>query len=355
MDLLRPVRAFDRTQQRHTWLAVPFAVIKKFSDDGAGGLAAQMAYYAFFSLFPLLLVFVTVLGYVFQGDKSFEKTIANSVLAHFPIVGTSVHTHQLRGRLAGVLIGSLASLWAGLGVTNAAQNGFDRVWAVPFKRRPDFLQRRLRGLMLLSVLGTLFVVSTVISGLVSAGLGGVGVKLGAIVISLLLNFALFTAAFRLLTTATVPTRCLWLGGAIGGVMWEVLQVGAGIYVHHVIQTASNTYGVFATVLGLLAWLHLGSYATLYAAEINVVLMRGLWPRSLLGDPRHDADKETLRALAEVEERSDHEQVQVEFRAPESGAPDSADAAEAASGDAASRERDPGGSAAEGSASRSKGG
>jgi YihY family inner membrane protein len=313
MDLLRPVRAFDRTQQRHTWLAIPFAIIKKFSDDGAGGLAALIAYYAFFSLFPLLLVFVTVLGYVFQGNGSFEKSVENSVLAHFPILGSQLRTHQLTGRAAGVVIGGLLSLWAGLGVTQAAQNAFDRVWAVPMKARPDFLRRRLRGLILLAVLGTLFVISTVVSGLVSGGLGGVWTKVAGIAISLLLNVGLFTASFRLLTTATVPTRCLWVGAAIGGLLWEVLQVGGGIYVHHVIQHASNTYGLFATVIGLLAWLHLGAQTTLYAAEINVVVMRRLWPRSQLGPPSEHADRETLRALAEVEERAEEERVQVEFR------------------------------------------
>lgn len=318
MDILRPVRVFDRFQQRYKPLAIPFAVIKKFSDDGAGGMAAQIAYYAFFSLFPLLLVFVTVLGYIFQGDSSFARSIENSILAHFPIVGTEVRSHHLSGQLAGAVVGGLASIWAGLGVMNSAQNAFDRIWAVPMKHRPDFLFKRLRALRLLAVLGTLFVVSTVISGLVSGGLGGVWTKVAGIVFSLLLNVGLFTASFRLLTAASVPTRCLWMGAVIGGVVWEALQVGAGLYVHHVIQHATNTYGVFATVLGLLAWLHLGAYATLYAAEINVVVLRRLWPRNLLGPPVEPADQETLRSLAQVEERADEERVEVEFRSPGDG-------------------------------------
>jgi YihY family inner membrane protein len=318
MDILRPVRAFDRAQQRRKWLAIPIAVIKKFSDDGAGGLAALIAYYAFFSLFPLLLVFVTVLGYVFQGDRSFQHSVENSVLAHFPIVGGQLRTHELSGRLAGVVIGAALSLWAGLGITQAAQNAFDHVWAVPMTDRPDFLRKRLRGLMLLAVLGTLFVVSTVVSGLVSGGLGGVWTKIAGIAISLLINFALFTTAFRLLTTATVPTSCLWIGAAIGGVLWEVLQVGGGLYVHHVVQHASNTYGVFATVIGLLAWLHLGAQLTLYAAEINVVVQRRLWPRSLLGPPAEPADQATLRGLAEVQQRAQEEKIEVEFQPPAGG-------------------------------------
>jgi uncharacterized BrkB/YihY/UPF0761 family membrane protein len=66
------------------------------------------------------------------------------------------------------------------------------------------------------------------------------------------------------------------------------------------------------VIALLVWLHLGAQMTLYAAEVNVVVARNLWPRSLLGPPAAPADEETLRALAKVEERHDIEKVDVEF-------------------------------------------
>jgi uncharacterized BrkB/YihY/UPF0761 family membrane protein len=99
------------------------------------------------------------------------------------------------------------------------------------------------------------------------------------------------------------------------VLWEILQVAGGIYVSDVVRRASNTYGTFATVIGLLAWLHLGAQANLLAAETNVVLARKLWPRSLIGPPSSPADEETLAALAKVEERSDTEQIEVEFNPP----------------------------------------
>ena len=321
MDVLRPVRAFDRVQQRHKWLAVPMAVVKKFSDDSAGGLAAQMSYYAFFALFPLLLVFVTVLGYVFQDDASLQHSIKNSVLGRFPIIGPTLQNSQLSGHLAALIIGAAVSLWAGLGVTNAAQNAFDQVWAVPHKERADFLKRRLRGLMLVAVLGLLFIVSSAASGLVTGGLGGPALKVAGIATSLLINLVVFGTAFRLLTARSVPTSCLWIGVVLGGVLWEILQVGGGIYVSHVIRRASETYGTFATVIGLLTWLHLGAQATVYAAETNVVLARTLWPRSLVGPPAARADEETLAALAKVEERSDNEQIAVEFNPPETGDPE----------------------------------
>src|SRR5947209_18447113 len=122
MDLMRPLRAFDRHQQAHRGLAIPVAVIKKFSDDQAGGLAALIAYYAFFSLFPLLLVFVTILGFVLHGDPGLQNSIRKSVLGHFPIIGNDLGNEQLHGRVLSLVIGGVAALWAGLGVTQAAQN-----------------------------------------------------------------------------------------------------------------------------------------------------------------------------------------------------------------------------------------
>ncbi len=314
MDLLRPVRALDRIQQEHRALAIPLAVVKKFGDDQAGSLAALVAYYAFFSLFPLLLVMVTILAYVLQGNPSAQHSISSSVLSQFPIIGSDLgkNVHALHGHVVALVIGLFTSLLAGLGVTQAAQNAFDRVWAVPFKDRPSFIHARLRGLGLLVSLGALFIVATLASGLVSGGLGGPLAKVAGIVVSLLLNLALFFAAFRLMTAASVETRCLWIGVVFAGVFWEILQVVGGYYIGHVFKHSTSTYGFFGVVIALLVWLHLGAQLTLYAAEINVVVTRKLWPRSLLGPPDAPADRETLQALAKVEERHEQEQVEVAF-------------------------------------------
>ena len=311
MDVLRPIRAFDRYQQAHKWLAIPMAVVRKFGNDQGGSLAALVAYYAFFSLFPLLLVMTTVLGFVLAHYPHAQASVENSVFAQFPIVGHQIQLHSLTGRVSSLVIGLLVALWGGLGVTNAVQNAFDRVWAVPFKDRPDFLKSRLRGLALIGVLGVLFIVATAITGLI-AGLGGPSVKVAGVAISLIVNLLLFLGAFRFLTAAAVPTRCLWSGVAIAAVFWEILQFFGGFYVKHVFRHASPVGAEFGIVIALIVFLHIGAQLTLYAAEINVVLVRRLYPRSLLGPPEEPADKATLRALAKVEERHETEQVDVRF-------------------------------------------
>jgi membrane protein len=319
VDLLRPLRAFDRRQQTQRWLAFPVAVIKKFSDDQGGSLAALVAYYSFFSLFPLLLVFVTVLGFVLQGDPGAQKSVENSVLGQFPIIGEKITPHGLEGKTAALVIGLLTSLWAGLGVTQAAQNALDTVWAVPFKHRSDFVYKRLRGLALLISLGVLFLVSSLASGLVLGGLGGTALKIGGIAFSLLLNCALFMAAFRLMTSDTVQTRCLWVGVLFAAVFWEILQALGGVYIGHVLKNTTGTYAQFGFVIALLIWLHLGAQLTLFAAEINVVLNRKLWPRSLFS-PAVPADERALTALAKVEERTEAEKIDVRFEREHAGRP-----------------------------------
>jgi YihY family inner membrane protein len=312
MDLLGPLHHFDDFQQRHRWSAIPMAVVKKFGDDQGGNLAALVSYYAFFALFPLLLVFVTILGFVLQGDLSAQRAVEKSVLGQFPIIGNQIHANALHGQVVALAVGLVTSLLGGLGVTQAAQNAFDRVWAVPFKHRPNFWQARLRGLALLAALGLLFVLATAISGLVSSGLGGSLLKVASIVISLLLNFALFLAAFRLLSAASVGTSELWPGVFVAGALWEILQLVGGYYIGHVFKHSTSTYGTFGLVIALLVWLHLGAQVTIYSSELNVVVSRRLWPRSLLGPPSEAADRETLTALAKVEERHEQEQVDVEF-------------------------------------------
>jgi membrane protein len=320
MDFLGPVRRFDAYQQQHRGMALPVAVVKKFGDDQGGNLAALVAYYAFFSLFPLLLVFTTILGFVLRDNPGAQQSVENSVLHQLPIIGSQIRLHSLNGSVLALVIGLVTSLLAGLGVTGAAQNAMDRVWAVPFKERPNFLQSRLRGLGLLTFLGLLFIISTAASGIVSGGFGGVGDLIVGYVIALVVNFALFFAAFRLMTVSVIPSRDLRVGVIVAGVLWTILQALGGYFIGHVLNKQSDAGKTFGLVIALLVWLHLGAQVMLYSAEINVVVTRRLWPRSLFGPPDAPADKRTLRALAKVEERSDQQHIDVAFEtAPPAGA------------------------------------
>jgi hypothetical protein len=113
----------------------------------------------------------------------------------------------------------------------------------------------------------------------------------------------------------IPTGELWPGILLATAGWEILQSVGGIYVAHVVKGAGEAYGTFAAVIGLMAWLYLGARLLVYSAEINVVLTRGLWPRSII-DPPEPADRRARAALAKMEERDDKETVDVTFHPPD---------------------------------------
>jgi membrane protein len=104
----------DRGQQRSRWLGFPFAVMGKFRDDDHGGaLTTVIAYNAFFALFPLLLVVVTVLGFLLGRDSGFQQRLLGSAVAEFPIIGDQVrdNIHGLRGSGIGLVVGLAAFAW----------------------------------------------------------------------------------------------------------------------------------------------------------------------------------------------------------------------------------------------------
>jgi YihY family inner membrane protein len=317
MSLTDRLRALDHLQQRSSRLSFPAAVIKKFSDDQAGQLAALIAHYGFVSLFPLLLVLVTLLGFVLEGSPNTQASVLHSTLSQFPIIGDQLqrNIHSLKGSPSALAVGVVGLLLGGLGIVGAAQNAFQQVWHIPRKHRPNFLAWRLRGLGLLAFLGVLLIVSTVAAGYVTAQTAGAIAVLGGILLALVSNLLLFFAAFRFLTAEEVPTRDLIPGVIFAAVLWQLLQHIGGYYVAHVIRHAQDTSGLFAFVLGLLAWLYLGGQVTLIAAEVNVVRARRLWPRSFFSAPLLDADKRALTSSAETEERVQEEHVEVNFEGP----------------------------------------
>ncbi len=315
MSLSERLRTLDRRQQQSPRLSFIAAVIKKFGDDQAGQLAALIAYYGFVSLFPLLLVLVTVLGFVLQGDPADQKRILDGALGQFPIISDQLKLHSLTGSGVGLAIGVVGSLLAGMGITGATQNAFNRIWSVPFKHRPNFLYAHLRGLGMLAILGTLSIVSTTAAGYVSTSSHAALSVVAGVLVAFVLNLALFMTAFKLLTAVDVPWRDLLPGVVVAAVFWQLLQHLGGFYVDHELKHTGPLYGIFALVLGLLAWLYLGAQLTIFAAEINVVKVRRLWPRSFFSDPLLEADRRALTSSAEVEERVHEENVDVSFDKP----------------------------------------
>jgi YihY family inner membrane protein len=316
MDRLqRLLAAVDDFQQRHRWLAFPFAVVKKYGDDQAGRHAALLAYYGFFSLFPLLLVAVTMIGFILQGRSDLADRIVDSTAAQFPIIGRdisrTVEGSHLRGSGLALVVGAAFALWGGLGVADAAQQAMNNIWNVPRRRYPNFFLRRLRGLAWLVLLGGGLLAASLAAGAAHAA-GGAFSGVAGLAASVVVNTVLFLVGFRVLTVRNVPLRSLLPGAVLAALAWALLQWLGGWYVNRQLTHATNTYGTFALVIGLLSWLYLAASITLYAAELNAVRVRRLWPRSLAPPPLGPADEQVLEDLAKQEERRPEQRVEVSF-------------------------------------------
>ena len=256
-----------------------------------------------------MLVLVTLLGMLLRNNPELQDTIRTSALANFPVIGEEIskNVHSLRGSGLALGIGLALALWAGLGVMKALQTAMNAVWNVPYRHRPNFWLSLLRAMLLLLVLGVITVASAA-AGSVGAGSDSWLLRIAGIAISVLLNLVLFLLAFRILTTEDVAWADVFPGALIAGLAWTALQAVGGYIVSHQLQGASDTYGTFAMVIGLLAWIYLGAQIALFAAEVNVVRKRQLWPRAIVQPPLTDADKRALKSYAEQEERRPEEDV-----------------------------------------------
>lgn len=284
MSLTERVDAFQR---RHPVAGFPIGVIYKFGEDQGPYLAALITYYGFLSLFPLLLLLTSALGFVLDGRPELQQQILDSTLSQFPVIGDELADPQgLQGSIGAIVVGGLVALYGALGVAQAIQNTMYVTWSVPRHRRPNPIRTRLRSLRFIAVAGFAVVATTILSG---AGLNArtFGADLGtwstvaAIILSILVNGAVFVVTFRILRPENVRRRDVIPGAIVAAVIWQLLQFFGAVFVGNVVKGSGATYGVFALVLGLLAWIFLAAVGVVIGSEINVVRAKRLYPRALL--------------------------------------------------------------------------
>jgi membrane protein len=310
-------RSIDGWQRRHPWVAFAVAVARKFVDDRASGLAALIAYYAFFSVFPLLLALTSALAFVLQGDPELQAKIVDSVFDRFPVIGPQIRdsVSALAGSAPALVIGIMLALWAGLGVTLAITRAFDRVWDVPRLRRRHYVASRACGVLLLAAIGVALVVSSVVIGMALAGdLGSQIDDVVAVALSAGVDAVVMALVFLLATSRRTGLAEVLPGVAVCSAGLIALQAVGTAYVQATIHRASTTYGLFAAVIGLLSWLWLLAQLLLISAEINVVRAERLWPRSL-GGPLTAADRQVLERAAVMVRTDVRERIAVTFDEP----------------------------------------
>lgn len=261
---------------------MPCAVVRKYSDDRAGRLTAQISHSAFLSVFPMLLVLLTVVGIVLDGHRSLQDDVIDSALRQFPVIGAdlknNIHELATHNDLA-LLVGLLWLIYGSMRLSRSAQVMMAVVWEVHRDELPRFWHWIPRAIGFLAVVGVGFVAGGALIGFAAFGHLGMASAWVGLVASLAVNFLMFWGGFAVIIKIPSGKRTVWPGAVIAGAGWTLLQFAGAQLVNHQLRHLSNLYGTFATVLGLIWWLALAAMLTVLAAEFNVVLTRHLWPRS----------------------------------------------------------------------------
>jgi YihY family inner membrane protein len=238
-----------------------------------GRQAALLAHYGFLSVFPLMLVFTTVLGLVLDGRPKLRDEIIDTVFSHLPIIGPQIalDPSALSGSWAVLVIGLLTALWAALKAFNVLQTALDDIAEVPTGVRPNMVRTRLRSLVGIAVIGGAQIGAAVLAILVSAtGLEWVSRVLLTLA-TVALNIAALAGTYRWLCSKPPVLRGSLPGAISGGIVFTGLQYMGTTVVARAIARASPVYGTFATVIGLISWLGLHAMVALLGAEVNAVL------------------------------------------------------------------------------------
>lgn len=253
--------------RRWAWADTALRVQERFSEIHGGYLATAITLSAFLSVFPLLLVATSVVG--FLAIRDFD--VAGSLISALGIpargdaakaILEAVATAEDSRRVAGP-IGLAGLLWSGLGLVAAIQYAFDNAWQLTGRGLRD----KVRGLVWLAGAGLLFAASFALTALLNffpllaplAVVGGVVVGIG-----------LWVWTLRSLTNVAVPWKAHLPGAVLGAVGLEVLKAVGSVYLPRAVGSSSALYGSVGVVFAILAWLFFFGRLAVYAATLNVV-------------------------------------------------------------------------------------
>ncbi len=314
---------FDAFQRRHRWLGLPIGVIYKYFDDQGPYLAAIIAYYTFFAIFPMLLIGTSVLGFVLQGNEELSERLVDTALSQFPIIGDQLGRPEgLSGSRTVIVIGVVTAAYGAINLGLALQNAANVVWAVPRNSRANPFLGRLRSVIFLAV-GGLGILSIAIASTVLANLDSLGTVWSAD-ISLLfswvgfgLTVVVFMMIFHLISGRRATWRRVFPGALVTAVLWQSLQVLGQWYVSGVINRASQMNGTFALVLGLMGFIFLAALMVVIGLETMVVVARRLYPRALLTPFTDnivltDADRRAYASYAKMQRHKGFQTIEARF-------------------------------------------
>ena len=292
------VRRVDELQRRRRVLGFPLAVAKRYGEDHGGWLGSLIAYYGFFSLYPLLVVFVTIATWVFRDRPAALQRLLEALWSKLPFVtaefGAEVEqqVRSLTGQGWVLALSLIVTMWGAIGVVRVLQDTVNTMWGVPRYSRPRLLAKLRRGLAVIALLGLGVVGTAVVAGITLTVDLPLVAAFAAAVANVALAAGIVVALYHLTIGTSVRTSDVVPGALITAAGSYGITLLGGLYVKHVIARTSGVYGPFASTIGLLAYVSLLVQVFVVGTEVSVVRARHLWPRSLTSD-LGDADQRAI--------------------------------------------------------------
>jgi len=241
----------------------------------SGRNASLLSFFSFLSIFPLLLVATTILGFVLQDNTDLQQRIVGGALDNIPVLGQQLadDPSSLDGSIWVLIVGLATALWSATKAFVGLQVALDDIWEVDIDAREPMPVQRGRAILGLVIVGVAQVATLATTAVVNAAeLPGVS-RVLLLVAGLAVNVAVIAFMYRFLTAASPTWIDVWPGSLSAGLAFSLLQYfGAGI-VKRITDNASDTYGQFALVLGLVTWLGFLAISALMSAELNAAIVR----------------------------------------------------------------------------------
>ena len=260
--------------------------IEKFFDDNCTQMAAAISYYVLFSLFPLLIFLVGVLG-LFLQDSQLQKDIVNNVLDFVPLSedeGRDQVTEAVKG-VAGVssgalgLFGLLGMAWSASSMFGIIRRSLNKAYDLDYPR--PLVQQKLLDLAMVPALGLFFLASIAATGFLrvvrqrsediprlgdAADRAGLLWDAASFLVPLILSFAAFALLYWLVPAAKIRPRDVWPGALVAAVLFEIAKIAFSIYLEH-FASYDLVYGSLGAVASFLVWIYLGANILLFGAEV----------------------------------------------------------------------------------------
>jgi membrane protein len=253
---------------------------RRFSEDDGGPYSAALTYFAFFSIFPMLLFAVSILGYLAFLNPDLKTRLIEASVDAVPMMRDVLRPEGLENleenRQELALAGLVLALYSGTGAIAALEHALNKIFRIDAE--PKFLAKRLKALRWLGLLGGLVVVSTAITTLTGLDVGSSSAETDVLwrevlghIVGAAFGIAIFATAFRFLPARRLTWADVLPGAVLAGVAFELLKLFGTIFLE---STGSRkaTFGAFALAAGLLVASYLIAQLTLLAAELNAVLI-----------------------------------------------------------------------------------